>query len=122
MAQLGKDGQAEFDRLQRMGQNMATNMVAMARRAAEHASMLNQQSEQLKAYRAELEKSAKRIEEESAHLVQIEVAKPPKWLLKGRRHRAAKGRDPLDGQHARPHNKLSRHPHRRATTLVVAQG
>jgi hypothetical protein len=83
VAQLGKDGQAEFDRLQRMGQNMATNMVAMAqRRAAEHASMLNQQSEQLKAYRAELEKSAKRIEEESAHLVQIEVAKPPQMAPK----------------------------------------
>jgi hypothetical protein len=78
VAQLGKDGQAEFDRLQRMGQTMATNMVAHAqRKAAEHASMLDQQSKQLEAYRAELEKSAKRIEEGSAHLVQIEVPKAP---------------------------------------------
>nr|CRY95504.1 hypothetical protein [uncultured prokaryote] len=83
VAQLAKDGQAEFDRLQRMGQNMATNMVAMAqRRAAEHASMLNQQSEQLTAYGAELAESAKRIEEASGHLVQIEVAKPPQMAPK----------------------------------------
>ena len=83
VAQLAKDGQAEFDRLQRMGQNMATNMVAMAqRRAAEHASMLNQQSEQLTAYGAELAESAKRIEEASGHLVQIEVPKAPQMAPK----------------------------------------
>ena len=44
--------------------------------------MLNQQSEQLTAYGAELAESAKRIEEESAHLVQIEVAKPPQMAPK----------------------------------------
>ena len=78
VAQLGKLGQVEFDRLQRMGQTMATNMMAMAqRKAADHASMLAQQSKQLEDYRAELEKSAKLIEQGSAHLVQIEVPKAP---------------------------------------------
>ena len=78
VGQLKTEGQAEFDRLQKMGQTMATKMMGHAqRRAADHASMLNEQSKQLEAYRAELEKSAKRIEEGSAHLVQIEVPKAP---------------------------------------------
>ena len=76
--ELKTEGQAEFDRLQKMGQTMATKMMGHAqRRAAEHASMLNEQAKQLEAYRAELEKSAKLIAEGSAHLVQIEVPKAP---------------------------------------------
>ena len=76
--ELKKEGQAEFDRLQKMGQTMATKMMGHAqRKAAEHASILDEQSKQLEAYRAELEKSAKRIAEGSAHLVQIEVPKAP---------------------------------------------
>ena len=77
--ELKKEGQAEFDRLQKMGQTMATKMMGHAqRKAAEHAAMLNEQSKQLEAYRVELDKSAKRIAEGSAHLVQIEVPKAQK--------------------------------------------
>ena len=79
VGQLKTEGQAEFDRLQKMGQTMATKMMGHAqRRAADHAAMLNEQSKQLEAYRVELEQSAKRIAEGSAHLVQIEVPKAPK--------------------------------------------
>ena len=77
-AQLVAEGKAEFERLQRMGQTMATTMLAQAKsRAAEFAAMLDQQSATLEAYRAELEESAKLIEQSSAYLVQIEVPKAP---------------------------------------------
>ena len=76
VAQLRAEGQAEFDRLQRMGQNMATTMMGHAqRKAAERAAILDEKSKQLEDYRAELEEAAKRIEESSAYLVQIEVPK-----------------------------------------------
>lgn len=83
VGQLGKLGQVEFERLQQMGQKMATNMMAMAqRKAAEHTLLLDQQSKQLEDYRAELEKSARLIAEGSAHIVQIEVAKAPQIASK----------------------------------------
>ena len=57
VAQLRAEGQAEFDRLQRMGQNMATTMMGHAqRKAAERAAILDEKSKQLEDYRAELKK------------------------------------------------------------------
>lgn len=80
-AQLVAEGKAEFERLQRMGQTMAATMLAQAKsRAADLAAMLEQQSQQLAVYRVALEKSAKLIEEGSAHLVQIELPKAPQKL------------------------------------------
>lgn len=99
VAKLRAEGGAEFDRLQSMGQRMATTMMAHAqRRAADHAALLKEQMRQqaeeserlaaeaqmLEAYRAELEQSAKRIEEGSAYLVQIEVPSAPPPLQPGR--------------------------------------
>ena len=99
VAKLNADGGAEFDRLQMMGQRMATTMMAHAqRRAADHAALLFEQQRQqaeeskrlaaeaqvLETYRAELQKSAKRIEEGSAYLVQITVPEAPLPVQPGR--------------------------------------
>jgi membrane protease subunit (stomatin/prohibitin family) len=99
VAKLNAEGGAEFDRLQMMGQRMATTMMAHAqRRAADHAALLFEQQRQqaeeskrlaaeaqvLETYRAELQKSAKRIEEGSAYLVQITVPEAPLPVQPGR--------------------------------------
>ena len=99
VAKLNAEGGAEFDRLQMMGQRMATTMIAHAqRRAADHAALLKEQQRQqaeeskrlaaeaqvLETYRAELQKSAKRIEEGSAYLVQITVPEAPLPVQPGR--------------------------------------
>lgn len=99
VAKLKAEGGAEFDRLQAMGQRMATTMMAHAqRRAADHATLLKEQERQqaeeskrlaaeaqvLETYRAELQKSAKRIEEGSAYLVQITVPEAPLFVQPGR--------------------------------------
>ena len=78
-AWLVAEGKAEFERLQSMGQRMATTMLDQAkRRAADLDTLLAQQSHELAVYRAELEQSAKLIEEASAHVLQIELPKAPK--------------------------------------------
>ena len=74
VAKLKAEGGAEFQRLQMMGQRMATTMMAHAqRRAADHAALLKEQERQqaeeskrlaaeaqeLETYRAELDKSAR---------------------------------------------------------------
>ena len=75
MAQLRAEGQAEFDRLQRMGQNMATTMMGHAqRKAAERAAILDE-VEAVRGLSSRARRSGKRIEESSAYLVQIEVPK-----------------------------------------------
>ena len=104
VAQLRAEGQAEFDRLQRMGQNMATTMMGHAqRKAAERAAILDEKSKQLEDYRAELEEAAKRIEESSAYLGANRGAEGTQnHACKGRRPRAATGRDHMDGRRARP--------------------
>lgn len=99
VAKLKAEGGAEFQRLQMMGQRMATTMMAHAqRRAADHAALLKEQERQqaeeskrlaaeaqeLETYRAELHKSARLIEEGSAYLVQIEVPSAPPPLQPGR--------------------------------------
>lgn len=99
VAKLKAEGGAEFQRLQMMGQRMATTMMAHAqRRAADHAALLKEQERQqaeeskrlaaeaqeLETYRAELDKSARLIEEGSAYLVQIEVPSAPPPLQPGR--------------------------------------
>ena len=101
VAQLRAEGQAEFDRLQRMGQNMATTMMGHAqRKAAERAAILDE-VEAVRGLSSRARRSGQAHRRELGLLGANRGAEGTQnHACKGRRPRAATGRD--HGRATRP--------------------